>query len=306
MTTRPMRLIVPVLLGLLPVLARNPRSLVVLAVLPAILLGVVTLLTRRAIDDPANNAGFGAALVLGALMIALSLLAALTIARAIGLYLQTRGWRRAGVLWLDALGIFLAAAILLTPHLYRKHVTLRPPPPSCTEIPVRIAGEEFHLKLASSTTIYPDDPRQAAYLGTPRHQRRVCRTTRNGERPMIASAIGIRSGEYNICRTPSQLAFERFGCAEDRWTRGKMILYDPATVDRGFFNLDRAHPEDSWRQGTARCRPNSGPTLECSAILTISQNLRVFWIFRAAPGGEAEAYTASRKAVMETVTQLAG
>lgn len=303
-----MALILLALVGLLPILAWNWKSLAVLALLPAGLTGLVTLLVQRELNDPSNDPGFGAAILLGALLVVLALLTALTLSRATGLWLQAKGWRRAGVLWLDALGIFLAAGALMAPSLYHTHITLRPPPASCTSLPVALAGTGFVVPLSPAATIYPVNPGEAAYLHHPGHQRRACRMTGNGTRPLTGSAISIRSGEYRICRAApiADLAFARAGCATDPWQRGGMTLFDPALADQGFFRFDRRHPEDSWADGNARCRPAGDNRASCSATLRLGPGLHVFWDFQAVPGRESDAYATSRKTVLATVDQLSG
>jgi hypothetical protein len=169
--------------------------------------------------------------------------AATSVARAIGLVLQGRGFARRRLWRLDALGLLAIVAVLMVPYQYGKRVARRAPAETCLArpIPVTVAGQEFRLPHSGTIGIHVGEGMtDALRLFVPAEHREVCRRTQDGTRPLAALAINIRLRSVptatRACEGGPATDWERQFCTADSWNGPfpqELLLYEDGTIHEG-------------------------------------------------------------------------
>ncbi|MBY8974281.1 hypothetical protein KHP62_00580 [Rhodobacteraceae bacterium NNCM2] len=121
----------------------------------------------------------------------------MAIARAIGLYGRRRRWGRKWLVGSNIAGATVAAAIIIGTPIWSSQVADRSPIAGCLSklLTVRLEGRRYEVPVSegvSITLLSPDGQSEwLRHLGLPRHRRDICNRIRKGELPLHVAAIRL-------------------------------------------------------------------------------------------------------------------
>ena len=157
------------------------------------------------------------------------------LARALGLWLESRGWRRSRTLFIDGVGVLLVFLVVLSPAAWIAFED-RSPATACLELrtPVRIEGLEMKLPRLPYIWVFLTNPErpEVRYGSNNRHQRDLCRRSKNGTSFVDAEAVKLslagRIESRSFSRKPSW-------CAESQHKWWRNLCVESSSREAGYL-----------------------------------------------------------------------
>jgi len=224
-----------ILLLIIPILAIGWRSLAAIFVCVGCPLLILWIIIWWDFQSPGFDPGLFGMIGLAVFGISACGFFLMLLGRGAGVFLQSKGASRLGVVWIDVLSfcIFIFAPMGL---LAFEDFSKRSPKEACVAngIPIEIGNTSYTLPHAGVITVYETDVHSAFYFFSNKNKRELCRKTANGTRSLKVSELWVKPGEIVS------------GSRDTQFCKNAKKPWERAACSHMFCRYDYQQFETSW------------------------------------------------------------